>query len=173
MAYILVVIVMLFCAVGAVRSTRLMAAALWLAGASALLATLLYGLGAPVVAVVELSVGAGLVTVLFVFAISLAGDEPLPQRPVVPRALAVGLAVAFVLLLILFTLPLANPASSTGQASFNQTFWETRAADTLIQVVLIFTAALTVLGLLAERRSHAKPFVSVAAPQTQREEQPQ
>ncbi len=173
MAYVLVVIVMLFCAIGAVRSTRLMVAALWLAGASALLATLIYGLGAPVVAVVELSVGAGLVTVLFVFAISLAGDEPLPQHPVVPKWLAILLAVAFVALLLLFTLPLANPDSNPTPASFNQTFWQTRAIDTLVQVVLIFTAALTVLGLLAERRSRAKSVISVTVQEPQREEQPQ
>jgi len=55
------------CGVQAIRAKRLLAAALWLAGVSAAVATLMYSLGAYEVAVIELSVGAGLVTVLFVF----------------------------------------------------------------------------------------------------------
>jgi len=53
----------------------LIASALWLAGVSALVSIMCYLLGAYAVAVIELSVGAGLVTVLFVFAISIAGEE--------------------------------------------------------------------------------------------------
>lgn len=50
------------------RAKSLLASALWLAGVSARVAALLYDLGAHEVAVVELSVGAGLVTVLLLFA---------------------------------------------------------------------------------------------------------
>ncbi len=66
---------MLICAFMAFRTPRLLISALWLAGCSAILSILLYLMGAYQVAVIELSVGAGLVTVLFVFAISIAGDE--------------------------------------------------------------------------------------------------
>ena len=109
MIYVVVLIAMLFCGIRAIRAERLMVAALWLAGVSAWMAALLYGIGAQVAAVIELSVGAGLVTVLLVFAISLAGDEPQVTSSVVPTPLAFTLVVAFVLLLILFSLPL-NPA---------------------------------------------------------------
>ncbi len=79
---LLIVAATLVCALQAVRSRRLLMSALWLAGASALVALMMYLLGAPEVAVIELSVGAGLVTVLFVFAINIAGEEPLPTlRP--------------------------------------------------------------------------------------------
>ena len=54
---------------------RPLTAALWLAVLSAITALLLYRLGAPEVAVIELSVGAGLITVLLAFAISMAEDE--------------------------------------------------------------------------------------------------
>jgi uncharacterized MnhB-related membrane protein len=73
--YGIIVVGLLVCAVQAVRVQRLLNSALWLAGASALVALLIYMLGAPEVAVIELSVGAGLVTVLFVFAINIAGEE--------------------------------------------------------------------------------------------------
>jgi uncharacterized MnhB-related membrane protein len=88
MVYILIVIGLLGCAIQAVRASRLLISALWLAGASALTALLMYLLGAPEVAVIELSVGAGLVTVLFVFAINIAGEERLDIMPVMPRPLA-------------------------------------------------------------------------------------
>jgi len=54
-------------AILAIRTKRLLISAIWLAVASALTAVMIYLLGAPQIAVIELSVGAGLVTVLFVF----------------------------------------------------------------------------------------------------------
>jgi uncharacterized MnhB-related membrane protein len=63
-----------FCGLRAIHAQRLVAAALWLAAVSALNAVVLYEMGAREAAVIELSVGAGLVTVLFVFAIGIAGD---------------------------------------------------------------------------------------------------
>ncbi len=78
MLYALVGVGALGCAVAAVTSKRMLISAIWLALASALVALDMYLLGAPFIAVIELSVGAGLVTVLFVFAINLTGDEALP-----------------------------------------------------------------------------------------------
>src|SRR5262249_39763536 len=76
------------CALGAISAGRVVNAALWVAASSILLAILLATIGVPVVAVVELSVGAGLVAVLFVFTIGIAGEEGLHARPVVPRPVA-------------------------------------------------------------------------------------
>lgn len=157
MIYLVVVIAMLFCGIMAIRADRLMISALWLAGVSALMAVLLYAAGAHEVAVIELSVGAGLVTVLLVFAISLAGDEPLPARSVVPLPVALVLVAAFVVLLVLFALPLIQTGSAAPEVSFTQMFWHVRSADTLAQIVLIFTGALSVLGFLVERREKARP----------------
>jgi uncharacterized MnhB-related membrane protein len=85
MLHVVIVAGMLACALMAIIARRLLTSALWLAGASALTALLLYLLGAPEVAVVELSVGAGLVTVLFVFAINIAGEEHVSTREKFPR----------------------------------------------------------------------------------------
>ena len=73
--YVLAAAGALVCAALAISAKRLLVSAIWLAGCSALVALLMYLLGAPEIAVIELSVGAGLVTVLFVFAINIAGDE--------------------------------------------------------------------------------------------------
>ena len=148
---ILIVIGTLICAVQAIRVRRLLISALWLAGASALVALLIYMLGAPEVAVIELSVGAGLVTVLFVFAINIAGEETLPIRRLIPRPLAWGLLGACLLLIGWLILPravLTNIAED--KDSFAQVVWNLRSLDMLLQVILIFSGVLGVVGLLAE-----------------------
>jgi uncharacterized MnhB-related membrane protein len=174
MLYLLVLIVMLFCAIQAIRAAPLLIAALWLAGASALLAVLMYGLGAREVAVIELSVGAGLVTVLFIFAISLAGDDPLPARPVVPRLLAAVLLAVFALL-ILVTVPVLPSGNTASNTTFAEVFWHERSADALAQIALIFAGALSVLGFLVERRARAQArrwFVPTQEPALHEERQP-
>ena len=139
------------CAIGAVVARRLLVSALWLAGASALVALMIYMLGAPEIAVVELSVGAGLVTVLFVFAISIAGEEDLDTRPVFPLPAAWGLVTLSLVLLGWLTFPrLGLQLSIPGIESFSAMIWEQRGLDVLIQIVIIFTGVLGVLGILAD-----------------------
>ena len=103
-------------ALQAIRAPRLITAALWLAAVSMQLAVMLFLLGAPDVAVIELSVGAGLVTVLFVFAISVAGEltEDLPT--IVPRPLAASLILFVIILLTYFILPAPTPAPAAETA---------------------------------------------------------
>ncbi len=140
---------MLACAILAIRASRLVASALWLALLSALLSTLFYLLGAVRVAVIELSVGAGLVTVLLVFAIGIAGDEAAAQKPLVPRLLSWALAALVLALLAWFVLPLVAAPAPPAEPSLASLLWQGRALDVLIQVVLIFCGVLGVLGLLA------------------------
>jgi uncharacterized MnhB-related membrane protein len=151
MVHILVVAGVLVCAIQAVRVWRLLYSALWLAATSALVALEMYLLGAPEVAVIELSVGAGLVTVLFVFAINIAGEETLPFQPIVPKPLAWTLVLASVLLLawmdrdiLGMSIPFFEPLY------FKTVLWENRLLDVLLQMALIFAGVLGVLGLLAD-----------------------
>jgi uncharacterized MnhB-related membrane protein len=147
----------LVCAWQAVRAPRLLLAALWLAGASALTALLMYRLGAPEVAVIELSVGAGLVTVLFVFAINIAGEEPpVALRSLVPKPLAaLGVLCAIGLAATMVLPALRTPAVAGQVVHFPTVLWEQRGLDAVLQVVLIIGGVLAVLGLFAERRSRA------------------
>jgi uncharacterized MnhB-related membrane protein len=157
MIYILIGIAVLVCAWQAVSSQRLLHSALWLACTSALTALLIYLLGAPEVAVIELSVGAGLVTVLFVFAINIAGEESLPVVPIIPRPLAWLLVVLVVALLAWLNRDvLVMRFGITPGVGFNNALWNNRQLDVYLQITLIFSGVLAVLGLLAESHPSAR-----------------
>lgn len=143
-------------AVLAIRATRLLSAALWLAVVSALVSIMLYQMGARQVAVIELSVGSGLVTVLFVFAISIAGDDGLRAADALPRWLTLGAVGALLALLIGMALPVGEVDVRAGGFSIETTLWDQRALDVLVQIVLIFTGVLCLLGLLADTRPSAQ-----------------
>ncbi|MGD2050757.1 MAG: NADH-quinone oxidoreductase subunit J [Chloroflexota bacterium] len=168
MLYALLMVAILVFAIQAIRAERLLHSAIWLAGVSALLAIVFYQLGAYQVAVIELSVGAGLVTVLFVFAIGMAGEDRINLRSLIPKPLAWGLVIAAMLLLGWLALPSGpetavlelNQPTVVGNAAAAQTteepiqvvIWEQRGLDVLVQVVLIFSGVLGILGLLAEAK---------------------
>jgi uncharacterized MnhB-related membrane protein len=141
---------MMACAILAIRASQLVASSLWLAALSALLAVFIYLLDAPRIAVIELSVGAGLVTVLLVFAVAIAGDTAAAPKPVVPRPVMWGLGGVVLLLLGRFVLPLVAAPPPASEPSLANLLWQGRALDVVIQVVLIFCGVLGVLGLLAE-----------------------
>lgn len=155
---LLIVAATLMCAFQAVRGTRLLIAALWLAGASALTAIMMFRLGAPEVAVIELSVGAGLVTVLFVFAINIAGEEPAAAvRSLVPAPVAWAVALCAVGLGAAMALPNLRVESALVQPDrFAKVVWENRSLDVLLQIVLLIGGVLAVLGLLAQSRAQAR-----------------
>ncbi len=151
MEHILIAAGTLVCAIQAVRAARLLVSALWLAGTSALVALEMFVLGAPEIAVIELSVGAGLVTVLFVFAINLTGEENYDARRMTPRPLALGmLAIAAGLLLFLILPDIVPSFPLLAVSNFRDVFWSDRQLDTLLQILMIFSGVLGVLGLLEE-----------------------
>jgi len=150
----------LVCAVQAIRSGRLLISAIWLAGASALTALIMYLLGAYQVAVIELSVGAGLVTVLFVFAINISGEEVFKPARLVSKPLAGAIALLAAGLLIWFTLQTPSATAGSGiLLPFSTVLWETRGIDIVLQGILVFAGVLAVLGLMAEDADQAHPEV--------------
>jgi uncharacterized MnhB-related membrane protein len=149
----LVLSLTLLCALMAIFAQRLLISAIWLAGCSAMLALSIGLLGAPEVAVVELSVGAGLVTIIFVFAINVAGEETVGATSIVPRPVAWVLMGVFFALLAWLALPsLLSPALPRDSLPFWRALWDQRQLDTILQVVLIFSGVLGSLGLISERR---------------------
>ena len=150
---ILIALTVVFAA-QAIRAPRLLNSALWLAGVSAMVSLICYLMGAHQVAVIELSVGAGLVTILFVFAISISGEAEIENNTVLPRPLIWGLTALYIALLAWYLLP----ASFVGvtvvpEAPLSVVLWETRALDMLVQVVLIFCGVLGLLGILGEAKA--------------------
>ncbi len=157
MATVLIVVGSLICAIFALRAQRVLISALWLAGTSALVALLLYTLGAPEIAVIELSVGAGLVTVLFVFAINIAGEESFGKQSLIPRPLAWALIVIAGGLMIYMILgPQLGREISRARVGFAFIEWNERSLDVVLQVVLIFSGVLGVLGLLSDAKKKPK-----------------
>jgi len=146
-------------AVMAVFLKDLLKAAISLAFMSALLAVLLYRLNSPYAAVFELSVVAGLITVLFVSVIALTKDEETAKEArwpayVFPLALVVfGLVDIRVMQSLFSNTPqgFGNP-----EASFGATLWGVRSMDILGQIAVIFGGVFGVLALLREKPLTAK-----------------
>lgn len=154
MLYILIGAAAIVCALQAVTAARLLGSAIWLAVTSAMVSILLYLLGAPEVAVIELSVGAGLVTVLFVFAINITGDEQISTRALIPTPLAWIIILVPLVALGLLTIPALDvPILLTQDASFSVVLTTLRSPDLFLQIALIFAGVLGILGLLAEGKT--------------------
>lgn len=138
------------CAIFAVRSRPLIAS-LWLAALSAISAVIMYLYGAVEVGVIELSVGAGLITVLLAFAISMAEDESMPVA-LVPRPFAwllVLVASGLLIWLIIPQIPGLQIAPGSDDSFFIQV-WENRLLDLLVQLAIIVSGVIGVLSLLGE-----------------------
>lgn len=154
MWYVLIAVGILACAILAISAKRLLISAIWLAITSALVALMLFLLGAPQIAVIELSVGAGLVTVLFVFAINIAGEEVIGLRSALPLPLvwaSIVLAAGLIIFFIVRSLGIVQFPDATGGVAAS-VLWQERYLDFLLQVVLILAGVLGVIGLL----SHSK-----------------
>jgi uncharacterized MnhB-related membrane protein len=140
-----------FCAYRAMISKHLLPSTLYLAGVSALTTVILYLLGAYEVAVIELSVGAGLVTVLLVYALSVIGEDVLDPTSIIPKPFAFLLVAAIGVLVIRMAYPLASHPNLNGEVLLANVLWKQRALDVWVQVALIFSGVMGVLGLLSEK----------------------
>jgi len=107
-------------------------------------------LGGAHLAVIELSVGAGLVTVLFVFAINISGEESFDKETILPKPYAWGsliIAGGLAIFLIVKTLGIVNLPEPVAKTSMIN--WDARYLDIILQVALIFSGVLGVIGILA------------------------
>jgi len=168
--FLILVIMLLASAALAIRARQLISSAIFLAIVSALLSVAIYWLGAPIAAVIELSVGAGLVTVLFVYAINISGESAEEGSTVVSRWLAVSLVILLVGLLAFYLLPFLGKGALSVEADLSTVIWEQRALDILVQIVLIFSGVLGLLGLLAEAKAPLQyPVAEQVAARRQKE----
>ncbi|MFA7160681.1 MAG: NADH-quinone oxidoreductase subunit J [Kiritimatiellia bacterium] len=155
---IIIMVLMVASAMWAVMSPNLLKAAIGLAVASAVLAIIMFRLDAPLAAVFELSVCAGLITVVFVSVISLTrppeGKDPKP-RVVLRRfaflpLLVLIAAVAFGMLELrpdFSSLPAMAP-----EAGMRVVLWGERQLDLFAQVVVLLTGVFGVVVLFKERQ---------------------
>lgn len=145
----------------AIVSSRILISTLYLAGISAMTAVLLYMLGAYQVAAIELSVGAGLVTVLLVFAISVVGDDAYDPPSIIKKPIAfIGVGL-IALMLGAMALPIVGKEATMNAGPLSSTLWEQRVLDLWIQMVLIFSGTMGMLGVLAEGKSRQRSGLHV------------
>jgi uncharacterized MnhB-related membrane protein len=141
----------IFCAYRAIVAKRILSATIYLACISALTSAILYLLGAAQVAVMELSVGAGLVTVLLVYALSVVGDDAMDPASVIPKPLAFAVVGLTAVLLGWMAYPALQSTVEAGSSNLAAVLWQDRVLDVWIQVALIFSGVMGVLGLLSEQ----------------------
>lgn len=149
--YALFLLGAVFCAYCAIVSKKILSATIYLACISALVSAVIYMLGAAQVAIIELSVGAGLVTVLLVCAVSVVGDGALDPPSVVPKPLAVGVIRLVSIVLGRMAYPAISVSFERGSMDLATSMWQSRVLDVWIQMVLIFSGVMGVLGLLSEK----------------------
>jgi len=161
--YLEVVILILLVLAGlwAVMAPNLLKAAIGLAVASAILAIIMFSLKATLAAVFELSVCAGLITVVFISVISLtrqpAGGEGggISPRKILRRFafLPLVMLIAAAGLAILMNKPDFNPGMAQApDQDMRLVLWGRRQLDLLGQVVVLLTAVFGVVVLFKERK---------------------
>ena len=137
-----------------VLSRHLINASISLAAVSAACGVLMYVLGAHTAAIFEISVCSGLVTVIFISAVSLSNGDKQASTPekrahLLPIILiAIGAILMIVALLTGFSLGSRGPVGTA--ASFNNVFWETRQADIFGQMIAIIAGASAIVVFFKE-----------------------
>lgn len=160
--FVILLLLMVIAAVAAVMVRNLIKSAICLAAVSVFLTIILFLLGAPLAALFELSVCAGLITVVFVSAISLT--TPYKKEEVselAKKRMARFIQLPFILALVAIVfgvmlafsgtyinIPFSQPSTFT---SFKEVFWNMRQADILGQIIIVFAGVFAVVVLFKER----------------------
>ena len=153
--YLLLLICLVGFAVLAILLRDLLKSAISLAVASIFLAIIFFGLGAPYVGVFEISVVAGLITVLFISTVALTKGEGDVRESKIPTII---FPIFFIIIIIIdiiimkklvSQLPvMPNPAEP---GSFGQVLWSQRTFDLVGQIAVIFAGVFSVLALFRNR----------------------
>jgi NADH-quinone oxidoreductase subunit J len=150
----IVLVIMVLAALWSSLTTLLLRATIALALTSAMLSVVMYSLGATLAAVLELSVCAGLISVVFVSVISLTQRKPFKEVlkhrvnrrsrfwPLPVVVLAVGVALSFVHTPVQIVLPLPG-----GDGDVRTLLWSTRQVDLFGQILILLAGVFGVLVL--------------------------
>jgi len=142
----------------AIALKDLLKSAIALAVSSLLLGIIFFRMNAPYAGVFEISVVAGLITVLFVLTIALtkSGDEVRESRLVnwaFPAVFIVFLVIdALVMKSLLGQVPALASGAETG--AFGDVLWKGRTLDLVGQIAVILAGVFAVLALFRKRDKH-------------------
>jgi NADH-quinone oxidoreductase subunit J len=153
-----ILVVMIAAALWAVLTRSLLRSAIALAFTSAVLSVLMYMLNAPLAAVFELSVCAGLITVLFISTISLT--HPLTKEEILGHMKErfrqfvwlpfIIVIIGIVLSLITVRLNVRLPGPEA-QGDVRTVLWQLRGLDIFGQVIILLSGVFGVVILFKER----------------------
>jgi len=155
---IILLVAMLVASAAAILAKDLLKSAIALAVSSLLLGIIFFQMGAPYAGVFEISVVAGLITVLFMLTIALTkqgGDvrESKTVKIVFPLFFIVfALIDILVMRGILARIPALAAAAETG--TFGEVLWKERSLDLIGQLGVILAGVLAVLALFRKRDHH-------------------
>ena len=147
--------------------TTILRAAIGLAATSALVSVVVFQMGAPLAAVFELSVCAGLITVVFAATIHMtrpldeegeARCEVRRQRRFSPLVLLVA-GFGGLLWASGYALEVTAPVAVAAESS-RDLLWSLRRLDVVGQLVILFVGVFGVVILFKERDEQEKPEVS-------------
>ena len=162
---IIVLALMLIAALWTVMTRGLVRAALGLAVTSIILTVLMFMLGAGLAAVFELSVCAGLITVVFVSTIAMT--QPSSKSELLEKTrhrmrrywflpviiVAVGAVLAWLSIGATVSLPVSDAADATSGLDVKQVLWGLRQTDLVGQVIVILAGVFGVVVLFKERKT--------------------
>ncbi|HOK69466.1 MAG TPA: hypothetical protein PKV51_08120 [Bacillota bacterium] len=156
--YICLALLLSFCILAAM-SQSLLKSAIFLAFASATLGVILFVLGAPWAAVIEVSACSGLVTVIFISAISLSRikKEEVQKLYADKKQMKYLPYILIIAGIVIIVAALAGSVALPGTAvesteDFREVFWNSRQADILGQIVSILIGGIAVYVLMRESK---------------------
>ncbi|MGQ9701746.1 MAG: NADH-quinone oxidoreductase subunit J [bacterium] len=156
--HLVLLILLILSSILAILLRDLLKAALSLMLASIFLAMIFFSMDAPYAGVFEISVVAGLITVLFISTIGLTRSEGDVRESKLPLAIFPLFFIWFIIIDILVMNSLLNaypavyPAPETG--TFGQVFWQKRTFDLVGQIGVIFAGVFCILALFRKRDKH-------------------
>jgi NADH-quinone oxidoreductase subunit J len=142
----------------AILARDLIKSAISLAVASLFLGVIFFRMGAPYAGVFEISVVAGLITVLFVLTIALTKAEGDVRESTLARTVFPLFFVVFALIDVLVMkgllrkVPVLAAAAEAG--SFSDVLWKARTFDLVGQIAVILAGVFAVLALFRKRDHH-------------------
>ncbi len=158
---LLLLTILLACSLWAVLTRSLLMSAIALASVSIVLTLLMFRLDAPIAAVFELSVCAGLITVIFVSTISLTKPITRVELKQQTRArikrywyLPVIVFASAVLLGFFMVFPEVPGLAALPDLDVKDVMWKLRQTDILGQIVIILAGVFGVVVLLKEKMNH-------------------
>jgi len=160
---LILLIALIVSALWAVMTRSLLMSAVGLAVLSIIVTALMFVLDAPLAAVFELSVCAGLITVVFVSTISLTKPITRPELKQQTKNrikrywyLPVMIVVLFVLLGYYMISPEPKFFTAYTELDVRNVLWKLRQTDMLGQIAIILTGVFGVVVLFKEGFSHDK-----------------